>query len=125
MTADALSRTPGGVPAEQDRQMEVDTDLFVRSVIEGFSVSDQRLEEIRVKLAKDILCKQVMNFTKSHWPESAMRDPALKPFWTVRNELTVQPRLLFQSRLVIPTKLRKIFCNACVKVTKGLLRAVL
>ena len=56
MPADALSRALGGVPAEQDCQTEVDTDMFVGSVIEGFSVSDQRLEEIRVKQAKDIIC---------------------------------------------------------------------
>ena len=42
MMADALSRAPGGVPAKQDRQMEVDTDMFVRSVIEGFPVTEQR-----------------------------------------------------------------------------------
>ena len=108
MTADAPSRAPGGVPAEQDRQMEVDADMFVRSVIEGFPVTDQRLEEIRVKQAKDNICNQVMNFTKSHWPEKAKRDPALKPFWTVRDELTVQQGLLlFQSRLVIPTELQE------------------
>ena len=105
---DALSRAPGGVPAEQDRQMEVDTDMFVRSVIEGFPVTDQRLEEIRVKQAKDNICNHVMNFTKSHWPKKAKRDPALKPFWTVRDELTVQQGLLlFQSRPVIPTELQE------------------
>ena len=67
--ADDLSRAPGGVPAEQDHQMEIDNDMFVCSVIEGFPVTDQRLEEIRVKQAKDNICNQVMNFTKSHWPE--------------------------------------------------------
>ena len=108
MMADALSWAPGGVPAEQDRQMEVDTDMFVCSVIEGFPVTDQRLEEIRVKQAKDNICNQVMNFTKSHWPEKAKWDPALKPFWTVRDELTVQQGLLlFQNQLVIPTELQE------------------
>ena len=60
MTVDALSRAPGGVPAEQDRQMEVDTDMFVRSVTEGFPVSNQCLEDIQVKQAKDNVCNQVM-----------------------------------------------------------------
>ena len=90
--------------------MEGDTDMFVRFVIGGFRVSDQRLEEIRVKQAKDNVCNQVINFTKSHWPEKAKGDPALKPLWTIRDELTVQHGLpLFQSRLVIPTELQEDF----------------
>ena len=98
MTADALSWAPGDVPAEQD----------LCSVIEGFPVTDQRLEEIRVKQAKDNICNQVMNFTKSHWPEKAKRDPAPKLFWTVGDKLTVQQGLLlFPSRLVIPTELQE------------------
>ena len=108
MSVDAPSRAPGGVPAEQDRQMEVNTDMFICSVIEGFPMTDQHLEEIRVKQAKDNICNQVMNFIKSHWPEKAKWDPALKRFWTVRDKLTVQQGLLlFQSRLVIPTELQE------------------
>lgn len=105
---DALSRAPGGAPAEQDRQMEVEINMFVRSVIEGFPASDKRLEEIREKQNQDGICKQVINFCKmDNWPESARRDEELKQYWFIRHDLTVQQGLLlFQSRLVIPADLR-------------------
>lgn len=109
LTADKLSRAPVSIPAEQDRQMEVQTDAFVRCVIDGFPASDKRLEEIRKKQLTDKICSQDMNFCKQdYWPESAKHDQELKRYWFVRSEMTVQHGLLLdQSRLVIPAELQK------------------
>lgn len=108
VTADALSRVPVSVPDEQDHFMELETPLNVKSVTEGFPASDQKLKEIREKQDQDEICSRVKNYCQSKWPERAKSDPALKPYWTVRNELTVEDKLLlFQTRLIIPDVLQK------------------
>ena len=107
-TADTLSRGPVGVPAEQDHSMEFEAQLSVKAVMEGFPASSAKLQEIREKQDQDEICCQVKNYCQSHWPEKARSDAALKPYWTVRSDLTVEEGLLlFQTRLVIPEALQK------------------
>ncbi|GAB1602716.1 uncharacterized protein K02A2.6-like, partial [Argonauta hians] len=108
ITADTLSRAPGSVPTKQDYQQETETDLFVQLVLENIAASDSRLEEIRLKQNTDRICSQIMNFCKTdHWPETATRDSDLRPYWFVRQYLTIcQGLLLYQSRIVIPADLQ-------------------
>ena len=40
VTTCTLARSSGGVPAEQDRQMDVETKMFVPSVIDRLPASD-------------------------------------------------------------------------------------
>jgi transposase InsO family protein len=107
-TADALSRAPTAEPTQQDSQDEQDVNLFVRVIMDGFPASEKRMEEIRRQQIDDPVCSQVRNFCKTQWPEHAQKMPELKPYWTVRHELTIEDDiLLFQSRLVIPKSLQK------------------
>ena len=108
MKADILSRVPGSRPVKEDLQQETEMDMFVHSMIENISMSDKRLEEIRQKQNTDSICSQVMNFYKmNYWPEIARKDPKLRPYWFVRQDLTVyQGLLLYQSILVIPVDLQ-------------------
>ena len=108
VTADALSRAPYDVPSDHDLMLENEVNDFVRSVMDGFPASEKRLEEIRQTQTEDDICSRVKNYCKTSWPENARTDPDLKPYWTVRNELTIQNDiLLFQSRLVIPRRLQE------------------
>ena len=108
LTADTLSRAPESVPAEQDRRMDIETTMFVQSVMEGLPATDKRLEEIRQKQSTDNVCIQVANFCKSdHWPHKAETDTDLKAYWAARNDLTVhQGLLMYQGRLVTPQEMQ-------------------
>ena len=109
MTADTLSRAPGSVPAEQERLMEVETHNHVCSVLGAIPASDARLEEIRQKQLDDKICSQDITFCKvDHWPERAKKDEEIRPYWLVRQDLSVQMGLLlYQCRLVIPASLQE------------------
>ena len=88
-------------------------DMFVHSIIRNISVSDERLEEIRQKQNTDSICSQVINFYKMDYcPEAALRDLKLRPYWFIRQDLTVyQGLLLYQSRLVTPVDLQNDIMN--------------
>ena len=90
MTADTLSRVSGSSPVKEDLQQETEMDMFVHSITDNISVSHKRLEEIRQKQNTDSICSQVINFYKmDYWPEAARQELKLKPYWFVRQNLTV------------------------------------
>ena len=108
MTADTLSRVPGSSPVKEDLQQETEMDMFVRSIIENISVCDKRLKEIKQKQNTGSICSQVINnYKMNNWPETARKDPKLRAYWFVRQNLTVyQGLLLYQTRLVIAVDLQ-------------------
>ncbi|KAK7106504.1 hypothetical protein V1264_017754 [Littorina saxatilis] len=107
-TADALSRAPVGSPQTSDLQLDSDVAAYVKSVVEGFPASKQRMDEIRAKQQKDIICCKVKDYCNKGWPDVNKVEPDLKPFHTVRDDLTVQQGLLlFRDRLVIPEVMRQ------------------
>ena len=56
----------------------------------------------------DSLCSQVIKYCQSSWPEKHMIQSSLKPYWTVRGELTVcNNLLLFNKRIVVRESLKK------------------
>lgn len=108
VTADTLSRAPVSGLAEQDCLMEFETQLSVKAVLESFPATERRLQEIKEKQDKDVVCSQVKQFCKSQWPDRAKKDAILKPYWTVRDDLIVEDGLLlFQTRIVIPNELQE------------------
>ena len=104
ITADALSRAPASVPAQQDAEREVEMGLFVRSVVDDIPITDLLMTKIQENQHSDEVCSRVMHHVKTdHWPEEAKLDPRLKSYWSTRSDLTVQEGLLlFQSRIVVP-----------------------
>ena len=124
MTADTLYRVPGSSLVKEDLQQETEMDMFVRSIIENITVSDKRPEEIRQKQNTDSVCSQVINFYKMvYWPEEAGRDLKLRPYWFVRQDLTVyQWFLLYQSRLVIPVDLQNVIMDCIYEGLQGIVK---
>ena len=75
VTADTLSRAPGSVPAQQDHQMEVETNMFISFLVESLPVTDQLREKTCRSQLKHKVCSQVINFCKTGaWPQTARRD---------------------------------------------------
>ena len=73
----------------------------------GLPATEKRLAEIRARQLEDDVCRRVMRYCAEGWPShpslsSVLR--ALRPYWQVQNELTIQNGLLLKgARLVIPT----------------------
>nr|XP_039248050.1 uncharacterized protein K02A2.6-like [Styela clava] len=105
--ADTLSRAPLDDMREEDIQLNEDSDIYVCSVIDEFPASEKRLQQIRVHLNEDIVCKEVINFCMHGWPDESRLNDVLLPYYQVRDDLTVIDGLLLRgTRLVIPASLR-------------------
>ena len=51
---------------------------------------------------------QVACYCREGWPaDKSNMDPDIRPFFTVRDDLTKQGLLLYRTRLVMPVELRK------------------
>ena len=96
--ADALSRLPcTGQPMKEENEI-----MFL-SGLDELPVSSK---DIRSQTHRDPVLAKVLNHTLTGWPTSVYEEE-LKPYFTRRNELTVeQGCLLWGMRVVIPSSLR-------------------
>ena len=107
-TADTLSRAP--LREEYDtqtlqRQSEVES--FINTITSQLPASQQRLQVYQKAQAADPVCSRVITYCKSGWPKSC-NDPEVKPYWTVKGNLTLHDELLlYGGRIVVPKQLQK------------------
>ena len=103
--ADTLSRAylDETVSCEEVKSLELVDHL------ETLRVSPSRLAQIEKESSQDQVCKSLSQAILKGWPNDIRDcDPALRPFFQFRGELTVQGHLIFRgSRLFVPSALRK------------------
>ena len=107
-TADTLSRAP---LREKDidlqtleKQSEVES--CIATITSHLPATQQRLLVYQKAQATDSVCSRVITYYKSEWPKS-LSDPELKPYWTVRGNLTLHNELLlYGERIVVPKQLQ-------------------
>ena len=105
--ADALSR----MQAENSNKMatvpEEEMNIYVDSVLDSLPVSDVKLMEIKEAQDEDPVCRQIKNYCMEGWPDKFHLNDALKPYWSVRGELTVVYGILLKSsRIVVPSAMK-------------------
>ena len=100
--ADMLSRAY--LPYEGKEVDEFESVNMVRYL----PISDQRLDEIRAETRKDQSLRELSETILVGWPENKDDAPAMThPYFSMRDELTVQDGLVFKGNLVvIPRSLR-------------------
>ena len=86
---------------------EVD-DFESVNMVRYLPISDQRLDEIRAETRKDQCLRELSDTILVGWPEKKEHAPALThPYFSMRDELTVQDGLVFKGNsVVIPKSLR-------------------
>ena len=105
--ADALSR----MQAENSNKMatvpEEEMNIYVDSVLDSLPVSDVKLMEIKEAQDEDPVCRQIRNSCMEGWPDKFHLNDALKPYWSVRGELTVVYGILLKSsRILVPSAMK-------------------
>jgi len=106
-SADTLSRAPTTEPVAKDYALEEDGNLYVNLIVNGLPASEKRLDEIRVHLHEDEVCKQIMTYCEEGWPDKSCLKGPTKLYAPFEAELSVQHGLLLRgSRLVIPASIR-------------------
>ena len=104
-TADALSRAP--LVDTPNRQLEEETDLYVNHIFMYLPASDNKINEIKEKQQSDEVCRLLMNYVQNSWPQRSSVPSAVKPYWQVKDELTLINGLLVKGeRIVIPAEMR-------------------
>ena len=99
VTGDALSRAPLSNEVEQDQEPEHIMEVCVKHL----PATQQRLSQYKQAQSVDPVCSSVMKYCRSEWPDRHYVEPALKPYWKVRGELTIHmDLLLYGRRIVVP-----------------------
>ena len=106
-TADALSRMQSTNQNTQTTVSDDDMNVYIASVMDLLPISDTKLQQVREAQDEDEVCKKIKEYCLEGWPEKFRLHDAIKPYWSVKGELTVvQGILLKSSRLVIPSPMR-------------------
>ena len=105
-TADALSRVP--LPTSGDSQTKL-IEQFVNTVVSTLPASTERLQEYCTAQLKDSNCVQLVDLCRNGWPKHKHQVPEnVRPYWSVRGELSLQGDLLLRGRrIVVPKSLQK------------------
>ena len=102
-TADTLSRAPLNIKEESDIDLQLQTQAFVDSVVNGIPASQSRLDQVKSNYNSDEVCSSILRYCSEGWPEKSALNETLKPYWAYRGEFSVQDGLLLKGvRLVIP-----------------------
>ena len=108
ITADTLSRAPLTEQDEQQGQdLEEKIDLYIQNVFASLPVSNTQLEQIREKQEEEEVCWVLKGYCSDGWPDRTAVPGALKPYWQVKEEISIIHGLLLKAdRIVIPTSIR-------------------
>ena len=110
--ADALSRAPVTQPSDEEKAQHNDIEAFVHWIIQGIPATDKKLNQIRQCQKTDSVCRQIAAYSYRGWPEKKDVPEAVKPYFSVAGELSVEKGLLLRgSRIVVPESLRTEILN--------------
>ena len=103
--SDTLSRAP--LKEQGPEISETEVNCQVHSVISSFPISTERLKQLELETLNDRTLQRVASYITQGWPKSRNHlSPELKPYYSLRDELTVVNNLILKSnKIVIPSSL--------------------
>ena len=109
--ADTLSRAYLPETSETEENLEVlrfHEELENINMVQNLPVSDEAKNAIRVETSKDEDLQALVKAVQKGWPEMKAALPApVKPYFQLRDELSVQDGVLFRgNRVIIPRSMR-------------------
>ena len=107
-TPGTLSRAPIITVEECDRVLEYEAEMFAMAAVTNLLASAQRLDVYKTAQSEDPVCSQVTQHCLQGWPSKHQVTPQLKPYWSVRETLTVtNGLLLYNQHIVVPASLQR------------------
>ena len=108
IVADTLSRAPLSGVTDSDRILQEDADAFVNLTMQSLPATEHRLEDIRQHQQQDEVCRLLVCYCQSGWPNKKKLPDIVRPYSSVAAELSVQNGLLLRGcRIVVPTAMRQ------------------
>ena len=85
-----------------------DINAYVLSIINNLPISKKRLLEFQTESEKDQDLQNLKQYTLKGWPEKSNVEYPLKPYYSIRDEISYHEGLLLkQDRIITPLSLRK------------------
>ena len=107
-TTDTLSRSPVSSADIRELALQDEAELFATVAISNLPASSQRVNVYKSEQRKDSTCITIANYYQKGWSSKHEVTAELKPYWVVRNALTVkQGLIMYNHRIVVPTSLQK------------------
>ena len=105
--ADALSRAPSTAPTSADEEFQRETSFRVSIILSLIPATETRITQIRHHQEQDRVCRQLVRFCLTQWPEKHTLEEEVRPYYKVAQEMSVEDGLLLRgNRIVIPKSLR-------------------
>ena len=102
-SADTLSHAHLSHTEESYSDLQLQTQAFVDTVINGLPASHSKLDQVKYHYDSDPICSSILKYCRKGWPEKSALNETLQPYWAFRGEFTGQEGLLLKGiRLVIP-----------------------
>ena len=93
---------------ECDKVFQQEAEMFAIAAVTNLPASTQRLEVYKSAQSEDSVCSQVVQHCLEGWPSKHQITPQLRPYWTVREALTVSDGLLLYNQcIVVPVALQQ------------------
>lgn len=106
--ADALSRAPSREPNREEQIFQQETRAFIDTIVQSLPATEERLAEIKACQEKDPVCKQIVEYCQTGWPDKKSVIDAVKPYFTISPEISIHEDLLMRgNRIIIPITLQK------------------
>lgn len=85
-----------------------DVEYYVHFVVSNIPISSSKFQESQHETLKDAVLQQVVTLIKESWPDTFSECPsAVKPFYHIKEELSVVDRVLLKvDKVVVPSSMR-------------------
>ena len=107
-----LSRAPAEPPDVDDYNLDLESQAFVNYIVESLPASEQQLQRIKQFQRQDQVCKQIIQFCQTTWPDKTLLSQDIQPYYSMASEISVENGLLMRGcRIVIPSELQQEMLN--------------
>ena len=110
--ADMLSRAPAEPPDVADYNLDLESQAFVNYIVESLPASEQQLQRIKQFQRQDQVCKQIIQFYQTTWPDKELLSQDIQLYYSMASEICVENGLLMRGcSIVIPSELQQEMFN--------------
>ena len=107
IVVDDLSGSPPMTPTIADIDFKQEVSFHVSSILNHIPATESRLAQVRQHQEQDEVCKWLIQFCLTQWPEKHMLEERLQPYYGMAREMSIEDGLLLRgSRIVIPSALQ-------------------
>ena len=96
------------LPVSSHEILQGDVAFYVSAILSYLPATEKQVAEIKSHQHQGSVCKQLIEFCMTQWPERKDLSDEVRPYYSVAQEMSVEDGLLLRgNRMIIPSTLRK------------------